>query len=112
MKYLFILFLFILNSLYTFEKNNSPLVSSSHFQFSSINNEKITVFYDSNILFIKGLNEFGNVYVYSIIGNPLYGFKNKYLKNFSTPINLKPNNLYIVRIELKDGIKTFKILSN
>ena len=38
--------------------------------------------------------------------------KNKYLENFSTPIDLKPNNLYIVRIELKDGIKTFKILSN
>ena len=65
-----------------------------------------------NSIKFKGLNEFGNVYVYSIIGNPLYGFKNKYLKNFSTPINLKPNNLYIVRIELKDGIKTFKILSN
>ena len=112
MKYLFILFLFILNSLYTFEKNNSPLISSNLFHFSSIKNEKITVFYDSNILFIKGLNEFGNVYVYSIIGNPLYSFKNKYLENFSTPINLKPNNLFIVRIELKDGIKTFKILSN
>ena len=112
MKYLFILFLFILNSLYTFEKSNSPLISSNLFLSSSIKNEKITVFYDSNTLFIKGLKEFGNVYVYSIIGNPLYGFKNKYLENFKTPINLKPNNLFIVRIELKDGIKTFKILSN
>ncbi len=112
MKYLFILFLFILNSLYTFEKNNSPLISSNLFLSSSNKNEKIAVFYDSNILFIKGLKEFGNVYVYSIIGNPLYGFKNKYLENFRTPINLKPNNLFIVRIELKDGIKTFKILSN
>lgn len=112
MKYLFILFLFILNSLYTFEKSNSPLISSNLFLSSSIKNEKITVFYDSNTLFIKGLKEFGNVYVYSIIGNPLYGFKNKYLENFRTPINLKPNNLFIVRIELKDGIKTFKILSN
>lgn len=74
--------------------------------------EKVTVLYDSNMLFIRGLNEFGNVYVYSIIGNPLYSFKNKYLENFSTPINLKPNNLFIVRIELKDGVKTFKILSN
>ncbi len=112
MKYLFILFLFTLNSLYTFEKNSPPLISSNLFHFGSIKNEKITVFYDSNTLFIKGLNEFGNVYVYSIIGNPLYGFKNKYLDNFSTPITLKPNNLFIVRIELKDGIKTFKILSN
>ena len=57
----------------------------------------------------------GNVDIILIgdsLGSTLYGFKNKYLKNFSTPINLKPNNLYIVRIELKDGIKTFKILSN
>ena len=112
MKYLFILFLFTLNSLYTFEKYNPPLISSYLFHFDSIKNEKIIVFYDSNTLFIKGINEFGNVYVYSIIGNPLYSFKNKYLENFSTPINLKPNNLFVVRIELKDGIKTFKILSN
>ena len=112
MKYLFILFLFTLNSLYSFEKNNPPLVSSDLFHFNSIKSEKVTVLYDSNILFIRGLNEFGNVYVYSIIGNPLYSFKNKYLENFSTPINLKHNNLFIVRIELKNRIKTFKILSN
>tara|TARA_B100000575_G_scaffold75097_1_gene58596 strand:+ start:19876 stop:20214 length:339 start_codon:yes stop_codon:yes gene_type:complete len=112
LKYLFILFLFILNSLYTFEKNNSPLISSHFFQYDSYEDEKITVYYSSNTLFITGLNGFGNVYVYSIIGNPLYSFKNQYLENFSTPVNLKPNNLFIVRIELKDGIKTFKILSN
>jgi len=112
LKYLFILFLFTINSLYTFEKNNSPLTSSYLFLFSSVENEKITVFYDSNTLFIRGLNEIGNVYIYSIIGNQLYGFKNKYLENFSTPVNLKPNNLFIVRIELKNRIKTFKILSN
>ena len=112
MKYLFILFLFNFNSLYTFEKNISPPISSYFFHFDSIKSEKVTVLYDSNMLFIRGLNEFGNIYVYSIIGNPLYSFKNKYLENFSTPIDLKPNNLFIVRIELKDGVKTFKILSN
>jgi len=112
LKYLFILFLFTLNSLYTFEKNNSPLISSDFFHFDLIKSEKITVLYDSNTLIIKGLKDFGNIYIYSIIGNPLYSFKNKYLEDFSTPINLKPNNLFVVRIELKDGIKTFKILSN
>ena len=112
MKYLFILFLFTFNSLYTFEKNNPPLISSYSLDFSLIENEKIIVYYDSNTIFIKGLNEIGNVYIYSIIGNPLYGFKNKYLENFSETVNLKPNNLFIVRIELKNRIKTFKILSN
>ena len=75
------------------------------------NQEIVQLIYNNGEIKIEGLTGIGNVYIYSIIGNPEGSFYNESLESFKKPIQLKPKNMYIVQIETKGTIRTFKFVT-
>ena len=72
----------------------------------------VSIFYNDGKITLKGFYGIGNVYVYTIIGNPVYKIENINLKDLNIRVSLKSKNLYIIRIQKNNSIKTFKILTN
>tara|TARA_B100001996_G_scaffold383019_1_gene376857 strand:- start:1473 stop:1808 length:336 start_codon:yes stop_codon:yes gene_type:complete len=79
--------------------------------FSYLQENSVKVFYDDGKIIIKGIPYFGNISIFSIIGNPIFSIKNQNLENFVYNINLPLNNLFIIRIQYNNKIRTFKIVT-
>ena len=45
------------------------------------------------------------------MGNPIFKIEKTNLKDLNLRVNLKSKNLYIIRIQKNNSIKTFKILT-
>lgn len=92
-----------------------PHQSSQLIDFHTIQNTNDTfnIIYENSTLFIKGVNVYGNLKVYSIIGNMIINLN---IQNFSKvviPLTLEKQNLYIIRIETADNrIYTHKIVAH
>jgi hypothetical protein len=75
--------------------------------------DTFNVIYENSTLYIKGLNVYGNLKIYSIIGNMIIDLN---IQNFSKvviPVTLEKQNLYIIRIETIDNrIYTHKIVAH
>tara|TARA_B110000263_G_C15275810_1_gene495801 strand:- start:1001 stop:1345 length:345 start_codon:yes stop_codon:yes gene_type:complete len=108
--YLYTLLLIIPNSKFG-TTTTTPKINQKNISLST-KQEIVTVFYISGEILIKGLTSIGDVYIYSIIGNSIFELKKQNLSNLKFNVNLKPNNLYIVRIESNNIIRTFKIVAN
>ena len=75
--------------------------------------DTFNVIYENSTLYIEGVNVFGNLKIYSIIGNMIIDLN---IQNFSKvviPVALEKQNLYIIRIETIDNkIYTHKIVAH
>jgi len=75
--------------------------------------ETFNIIYENSTLYIKGVNVYGNLKIYSIIGNMIIDLN---IQNFSKviiPVTLEKQNLYIIRIETVDNrIYTHKIVAH
>ncbi|MBT4826762.1 MAG: hypothetical protein GWP29_03055 [Bacteroidetes bacterium] len=75
--------------------------------------ETVSVIYQNNTLFIKGIHVNGNLKIYSIIGNMIMDMNIQDFSKVVIPINLERQNLYIIRIETTDNrIFTHKIVAH
>ncbi len=103
---LILLFIFFLSfpRAYSAHKNPSSLNLSSVFQ------ETKSIFYKLGNLSIKGFFGKGSVQIYSIIGNKISDTKVQDLSEFNLQIDLRKNNMYIIRVLSNSDIKTFKII--
>ena len=92
-----------------------PHQSSQHLNSHAIQNtgDTFNIIYENSTLYIKGLNVYGNLKIYSIIGNMIIDLN---IQNFSKvviPVTLEKQNLYIIRIETIDNrIYTHKIVAH
>ena len=100
-------FLFLASS----QANSIPTPSAENNISLYSNQEIVQLIYNNGIINIEGLTGIGNVYIYSIIGNPEGEFYNESLEVFKKPIQLKPRSLYIVQIETMGTIKTYKFVT-
>ena len=75
--------------------------------------DTFNIIYENSTLYIKGVNVYGNLKIYSIIGNMIFDLN---IQNFSKvviPLTLEKQNLYIIRIETIDNrIYTHKIVAH
>ena len=98
--------------LLTFPKvysNSPPIISSA----SSISIQDIVkLFYSNGEIQIDGLTGVGSIQIYSIIGNEISRFNSESLENFKKYISLDSGSMYIVRIETKTTVKTYKLIAN
>ena len=76
----------------------------------SVLQEKKSIFYKVGKLSLKGFTGKVSVQIYSIIGNKIRDIKVQDLFEFNLQIDLKKNNMYIVRVINNSGINTFKIV--
>ncbi len=100
-------FLFLASS----QANSIPTPSAENNISLYSNQEIVQLIYNNGEINIEGLTGIGNVYIYSIIGNPEGKFYNESLEVFKKPIQLKPRSLYIVQIETMGTIKTYKFVT-
>ena len=106
-------FCFLVFSL--FFSKGVPHQSSQLIDFHTTQNtdETFNIIYENSTLFIKGVNVYGNLKIYSIIGNMIIDLN---IQNFSKviiPLTLEKQNLYIIRIETADNrIYTHKIVAH
>ena len=93
------------------------LIFSPNFTFGSVSlpnkikQNIVSIFYNDGKITLKGFLGIGNVYIFTIIGNPIFKIENANLKDLNLRVNLKSKNLYIIRIQKNNSIKTFKILT-
>ena len=84
-----------------------------NFQPTQNTGDTFNIIYENSTLYIKGVNVFGNLKIYSIIGNMIIDLN---IQNFSKvviPVTLEKQNLYIIRIETVDNrIYTHKIVAH
>ena len=75
--------------------------------------DTFNIIYENSTLYIKGVNVYGNLKIYSIIGNMIIDLN---IQNFSKvviPVTLEKQNMYIIRIETVDNrIYTHKIVAH
>ena len=90
--------------------NSSPLNSNS----LSVNSEQETVkiFYRNDTFQIQGLTGIGTIQIYTIIGNEIERYNSESLEDFKKSIRLESGNMYIVRVETKSIVKTYKLIAN
>ena len=92
-----------------------PHQPSQYLDFHTTQNtdDAFNIIYENSTLFIKGVNVYGNLKIYSIIGNMIIDLN---IQNFSKvviPVTLEKQNLYIIRIETVDNrIYTHKIVAH
>ena len=103
---LILLFIFFLSFSRAYSAHKKPLSSN----LSSVFQETKSVFYKLGTLSIKGFFGKGSVQIYSIIGNKISDTKVQDLSEFNLQINLRKNNMYIIRVFSNSDIKTFKII--
>tara|TARA_B100000767_G_C19778143_1_gene543980 strand:+ start:4895 stop:5230 length:336 start_codon:yes stop_codon:yes gene_type:complete len=104
-------FLLLFLFLASFKAKSIPSPSSESNISLYSNQEIVQLIYNNGEINIEGLTGVGNVYIYSIIGNPEERFYNESLENFKKQIQLKPRSLYILQIETKGTIKTYKFVT-
>ena len=103
---LILLFIIFLSFSRAYSAHNIPLSSN----LSSIFQETKSIFYKLGTLSIKGFFGKGSVQIYSIIGNKISDTKVQDLSEFNLQIDLRKNNMYIIRVLSNSDIKTFKII--
>ena len=72
--------------------------------------ESKSIFYKLGILSLRGFFGKGSVQIYSIIGNKISDIETQELSGFNLQIDLRKNNMYIIRVLNNSDIKTFKII--
>ena len=72
--------------------------------------ESKSIFYKLGILSLRGFFGKGSVQIYSIIGNKITDIETQELSGFNLQIDLRKNNMYIIRVLKNSDIKTFKII--
>jgi len=72
--------------------------------------ESKSIFYKLGILSLRGFFGKGSVQIYSIIGNKISDIETQELSGFNLQIDLRKNNMYIIRVLNNSEIKTFKII--
>ncbi len=100
---LFILFI-------SFLRASSPYKQFLSSNLNSILQETKSIFYKLGTLSIKGFTGKGSVQIYSIIGNKISDIKVQNLSEFNLQIDLRKNNMYVIRVFNNSEINTFKII--
>ena len=72
--------------------------------------ESKSIYYKLGILSIRGFMGKGSVQLYSIIGNKITDIEVQDLSEFNLQIDLRKNNMYVIRVINNSEIKTFKII--
>ncbi len=103
---LILLFIIFLSFSRAYSAHNISLSSN----LSSVFQETKSIFYKLGTLSIKGFFGKGSVQIYSIIGNKISDTKVQDLSEFNLQIDLRKNNMYIIRVLSNSDIKTFKII--
>ena len=103
---LILLLIIFLSFSRAYSAHNKPLSSN----LSSVFQETKSIFYKLGTLSIKGFFGKGSVQIYSIIGNKISDTKVQDLSEFNLQIDLRKNNMYIIRVLSNSDIKTFKII--
>ena len=79
--------------------------------FKTATQEQKSVFYNNGNLHIKGFKGQGLIEIYSIIGNKITDLRVQQLDGFQIQYPLKQGNMYIIRIQTKVDIITFKVIA-
>tara|TARA_B100001057_G_scaffold326807_1_gene327089 strand:- start:593 stop:922 length:330 start_codon:yes stop_codon:yes gene_type:complete len=79
--------------------------------FNIATQEQKSVFYNNGNLHITGFKGQGLVEIYSIIGNKITDLRVQQLDGFQIQYPLKKGNMYIIRIQTKVDIITFKVVA-
>tara|TARA_B100001059_G_scaffold93304_1_gene92635 strand:- start:3506 stop:3865 length:360 start_codon:yes stop_codon:yes gene_type:complete len=108
--YFYILLILIFSPNFTFGSAFLPNKIKQKIDFLDKKENIVSIFYNDGKITLKGFLGIGNVYIFTIIGNPIFKIENTNLKDLNLRVNLKPKNLYIIRIQKNNSIKTFKIL--
>ena len=109
--YFYILLILIFSPNLTFGSTSLPNKIKQKIDFLDKKENIVSIFYNDGKIILKGFFGIGNVYIFTIIGNPIYKIENTNLKDLNLRVNLKSKNLYIIRIQKNNSIKTFKILT-
>ena len=72
--------------------------------------ESKSTYYKLGVLYIRGFVGEGSVQLYSIIGNKITDIEVQDLSEFNLQIDLRKNNMYVIRVINNSEIKTFKII--
>ena len=106
-------FCFLIFSLVFFKASPNLPSHILNLQPTHKSDETVSVIYQNNTLFIKGIHVNGNLKIYSIIGNMIMDMNIQDFSKVVIPINLERQNLYIIRIETADNrIFTNKIVAH
>ena len=89
----------------------ADLLSSNITTFDTATQEQKSVFYNNGNLHIKGFKGQGLIEIYSIIGNKITDLRVQQLDGFQIQYPLKQGNMYIIRIQTKVDIITFKVVA-
>ena len=79
--------------------------------FKTATQEEKSVFYNNGNLHIKGFKGQGLIEIYSIIGNKIADLRVQQLDDFQIQYPLKQGNMYIIRLQTKVDIITFKVVA-
>ena len=102
---LFLLFIFSYTTVYSL--NSNQLI---HLNDLTVNTQQ--VFFKDGQLYLEGFDGKGFINIYSIIGNKIFASEVFNLSlNKKLSIDLKPGNMFIIQVHLKNKIKTFKIIA-
>ena len=77
---------------------------------NSVFQESKSIYYKLGVLSIRGFIGKGSVQLYSIIGNKITDIEVQDLSDFNLQIDLRKNNMYVIRVINNSEIKTFKII--
>ena len=109
--YFYILLFLIFSPNFTFGSVSLPNKIKQKIDFLDKKENIVSIFYNDGKIKLKGFLGIGNVYIFTIIGNPIFKIEKTNLKDLNLRVNLKSKNLYIIRIQKNNSIKTFKILT-
>jgi len=81
--------------------------------YKSIPQENIIIYCNNNTFYLKGINFFNSIEIFSVIGNKVFQADNQYFTSeYKVAIpELKKEQVYIVRIRIENNIKTFKFIA-
>ncbi len=103
-----LILLFIL--LISFSKASSAHKNIFSPNLTPVLQESKSIIYKLGILSLKGFVGKGSIQVYSIIGNKITDIEVQNLSEFNLQIDLRKNNMYVIRVLNNSDIKTFKII--
>ena len=113
MKNSFTSFCFLVLSLVLYKGVSHQTSIIQNFHTNQNTGVSFNIIYENSTLHINGVNVYGNLKIYSIIGNMIIDLN---IQNFSKvviPVTLEKQNLYIIRIETADNrIYTHKIVAH
>ena len=89
----------------------ADILTSNITTFKTATQEQKSVFYNNGNLRIKGFKGQGLIEIYSIIGNKITDLRVQQLDGFQIQYPLKQGNMYIIRIQTKVDIITFKVVA-